>query len=132
MSFTNLFSESDFDIHISNSQFYNLKFMRGGELLRLQHQIKSKMQIYNNVFRNITGGTIHIEAFNKQLITSTTNVLMSNITAENLNEVLESFILMAEGGNLEIRDSKFQNIYSQKVGSVISAGYRRAIVDAYN
>lgn len=90
------------------------------------------MQITNSTFRNIIGGTIYVEGFNKQLTTSTTNVYISNITAENLNEGLESFIQMAEGGRLEIRESTFQNIYSQKMGSVIFAGYKDSVTSIVN
>jgi hypothetical protein len=79
ISFSNLFTKTDFYVSISNSRFYNLNFARGGNLFNFEHQFASQLQISDSEFTNLTGTSIKIEALNKQS-TSTTNVLMENIT----------------------------------------------------
>jgi hypothetical protein len=77
--FSNLFTTTDFFVSISNSQFYNLNFVRGGNIFNFEHQFASQIQISDSEFTNLTGTSIRIEAFNKQSA-STTNVLLDNIT----------------------------------------------------
>lgn len=91
--------------------------------MEFQQQLDTQVEVKDTVFTNITAGTISIEAYNKAF-NFTTNVLFSNITSYENNEIFLSFITIREGGRLQINNSNFFSIHSTFQGSVLRAGYQ--------
>ncbi|CAI2367995.1 unnamed protein product [Moneuplotes crassus] len=129
--FKSLFSTSTFTITITDSKFYNLYFVRGGNVINFAHQISSQLLMKNTEFTNITAGQIRIESFVKQS-NETTNVLFQNVTAHNINASYVSFVALDQGGRLQIQDSQFYGIYSTFRGSVLSSSFKGTRVEAVN
>ena len=122
IEFGNIETQVDFTIIISNILFSNINFVAGGNMLSLQHQTANTMVIQNSVFQNIYGGSVTIESANKQRLDLPTKVWFQNLTANNLNEHLNSFIKVYLGAELNITDSVFSNIFNIQSGSVMYAG----------
>ena len=81
---------------------------------------------------NVTGGSILIEAFNKNNLVLPASVRLINFTTNEINALYSSFILINEGGYLDILNSNFQNVMSYESGSVISAGYQKSTTNIYS
>ena len=79
--FKNIEMVSDFQIIMSNIIMNNITFVRGGNLLLLQQQTSTPLQIINSHFENIYGGSIHIESGNLANSDISTEVVLTNMTA---------------------------------------------------
>jgi hypothetical protein len=122
----------DFQIDISNLHFDNLNFTRGGNLLQIQQHVTNGVVISNSSATNIKGGSFYFKSLKTFTNNARTIVKFSNFTANTLDQQYGSFILVNEGTDLEIRDSSFTNAYCFEEGSVVFAGYQKALVDIYS
>ena len=57
---------------------------------------------------------------------------LNNFTTDSINALYGSFMLVYEGGELEIHDSDLKNIHCYDEGAVVFAGYQRAEVNIYS
>ena len=78
--FKNIEMVSDFQIIMSNIIMNNITFVRGGNLLLLQQQTSTPLQIINSHFEHIYGGSIHIESGNLANTDISTEVVLTNMT----------------------------------------------------
>ena len=132
IEFGDIETQADFTIIISNILFSNINFVAGGNMLSLQHQTANTMVIQNSVFQNIYGGSVTIESANKQRLDLPTKVWFQNLTANNLNKHLNSFIKVYLGADLIITDSVFSNIFNIQSGSVMYAGDQNSMTTFKN
>ncbi|CAI2365911.1 unnamed protein product [Moneuplotes crassus] len=122
ISLKSLFSSSDFEIKFINSQFFNIKFVRGGKIFNFEHQIFTQVIIQDTVFTNITAGSIYLESLNKNNDAKTL-VLLSNITVQECTMNDKSFLDVSQGGRLEVRDSLFTNMHSSYEGPILHSEF---------
>ena len=116
--FDNIFSESDFSITIEDSEFYNLEFVRGGNLMYLQQQIDGLVEVKNCSFSNLTSAVIRVESSVNRGLEAPSRVKLSNIMVNNIFGLYRSFIRVSQVGFVEVWDSTFTNIYNIFEGSV--------------
>ena len=122
IEFGNIETQADFSIIISQIMFDSIYFSIGGNFLSLGHQTSNIMIIQDSVFQNSYGGSIHIESANKQRIDLSTKVTINNMTANNLNGNFNSFLKIYLGGEVNVTNSVFSNIYNFQSGAVMYAG----------
>lgn len=123
-----LYSTSDFKFKIIDSKFYNIQFVRGGKIMNLQQQIATQLVLQNLQFTGITAGFIYIGVFNK-IISTTTNVLISNMTIWDCDMKSKSFISVNRGGRVDIHDSLFQSVHSSDSGPIIHSNFDQTEVN---
>ena len=122
IEFGNIETQADFSIIISQIMFDSIYFPIGGNFLSLGHQTSNTMIVQDSVFQNSYGGSIHIESANKQRIDLSTKVTINNMTANNLNGNFNSFLKIYLGGEVNVTNSVFPNIYNFQSGAVMYAG----------
>ena len=132
ISFTNIETDNDFQISMSDINIHNITFLRSGSLLKLGHQTSTTLTITNAYFSNLVGAQIAIKSSNLQNTQLMSKVKMINITATYLSGGSVSFISIDEGGQLYIDDSSFTNIDNTERGAVLNAGYRNSITEVRN
>ena len=132
IAFGGIITSEDFQIMISDISYQNISFYFNGNLLYYQSQMLNQIIINNLFARNISGGSISVEAFDKNNLELSASIRCVNITTDSINAGYSSFILMNEGGFLDIINSSFQKIMSYESGSVLSAGYQKSITNIYN
>ena len=117
---------------IHNVEFTYIIFKTGGNIFNFQHQQQNQVVIRDSIFHNLFGWSIHLESYNKDLPSITTNVLISNITTANINGQFGSFIHLNTGGNLQIWNSSLADIFNYETGAVIYAEYENTVTQIYN
>ena len=132
ITFKFLIQSYNFSVSIENSEFANLKFVRGGNIFNFQHQLNNQAVIKNSTFHDIFGGSIKLESYNKDLLNITTKVLITDITTSNINGQYNSFIHLATGGDLQIWNSSLTNIFNYQSGAVIYAEYENTQTQIFN
>ena len=130
--FGDIETQVDLTIIFTNIVFNSISFLRGGNMLNLQHQIKNPVVIQNSQFSNIFGGSINFESSNKVRLDLPTQVKFINLTVNSWNGNYNSFISAYTGAKLDIQNSLFTNIFNIKSGSVLYAGYQTAHVSFTN
>jgi len=68
-NFERISTSEDFSIEMSQINFEDLSFTLGGNLIYMYSQFLNGVNLINSSARNIKGGSIHVEAFNKQNLT---------------------------------------------------------------
>ena len=132
IAFGGIITSEDFQIMISEISYQNISFYFSGNLLYYQSQMINQILINNLFARNISGGSISVEAFDKNNLELSASIRCVNITTDSINAGYSSFILINEGGFLDIINSNFQKIMSYESGSVLSAGYQKSTTNIYN
>lgn len=122
ISTLNLKSNSVFSLTFSDLKFQNITFARNGNLLLLSHQVAEQLEINNAVFSGIKFAGISIEAFDKNEIEKKTKVKMTNVTAYEVDGYFRSFLVLNEGAELEMRDSRFYYVSNLESGAVLYGG----------
>ena len=130
--FGGIVTSENFQIQLSNISFQNMSFYFGGNLIYFESQMVNQIVMSDSYATNVTGGSILIEAFNKNNLVLPASVRLINFTTNEINALYSSFILINEGGYLDILNSNFQNVMSYESGSVISAGYQKSTTNIYN
>ena len=130
--FGGIVTSENFQIQLSNIIFQNVSFYFGGNLIYFESQIANQIVMSDSYATNVTGGSILIEAFYKNNLALPASVKLINFTTNEINALYSSFILINEGGYLDILNSNFQNVMSYESGSVISAGYQKSTTNIYN
>ena len=110
ITLTLLSTYDPYAIIFSNMIFSNLEFKQGGNILNFEYLLTIPVQIMNSEFRNITGGKISVKSFTSNIADLSTNVVMSNITVDDINSQFDSFITLQTGAVLSISDSSFTNM----------------------
>jgi len=64
-----VFTREDFAIRMSHVNFEDLSFANGGYLIFMNSQIEKGVYLVDSSATNITGGSLYIEASNKQDLT---------------------------------------------------------------
>ena len=103
-------TNEDFKIDANNLQFSTLSFKLGGYLINMQSQMANSFTITDSLASNIIGGSIKVEAFNKQDSSIRAKLALSNFTTEAINAEYGSFMILNEGGELTIDNSNIKNI----------------------
>ena len=103
-------TNEDFKIDANNLQFSTLSFKLGGYLINMQSQMANSFTITDSSASNIIGGSIKVEAFNKQDSSIRAKLALSNFTTEAINAEYGSFMILNEGGELTIDNSNIKNI----------------------
>jgi hypothetical protein len=98
-------TQEDIYFTINNLTFHDLSFTLGGNLIKFGSQMKNPLVIVNSIVTNIKGGSIHLEALNKQDLSTTAKMKLQNFTTQAINAEYGSLIVVKEGSELEIRDS---------------------------
>ena len=122
----------DFRIQLKSIAFLNISFYFSGNLIYMKSQIPGQLIISDSSATNVTGGSIWIEAFNKQNYDLNANMKLLNFTTKNVNSKYSSFLMVNEGSNLEIRNSNFNYVMSYESGSVLTAGYQKSTTSIYD
>ena len=122
IAFTSLITYESYSIIFSNIIFHDLNFLQGSNLFNFQHLINAPVQIMNGSFYNITGGKINVQSSTSSISDLSTNLIMNNITVDNVNAKFDSFINLQTGAVLSISESSFTNIDCYEEGSVLFAG----------
>ena len=130
--FGGIVTSENFQIQLSNIIFQNVSFYFGGNLIYFESQMANQIVMSDSYATNVTGGSILIKAFDKNNLALPASVKLINFTTNEINALYSSFILINEGGYLDILNSNFQNVMSYESGSVISAGYQKSTTNIYN
>jgi hypothetical protein len=130
--FSNIESESVFEITLKNLVFENLIFTNGGNLMHFQHQIDAPLNLLNVTVTNVYNAGMLIASFDKGNTDTITKVTARNIFATNIDGNYASFITMNEGSFLQIFDSEFSFISNLQAGAVINAAEQRTTVEIYD
>ena len=125
IKFGNLESQQDIKFIIDDFQYTNMTFDDQSNLFLFQQQLLNQIVIKNSLFSSIRSGVILVEAANKQTLEVETKVKFENTTFVDVAANFGSLLLINEGGNVEISDCSFSNIYCLEEGAVIFAGYQR-------
>ena len=110
ITFTSLITYERYSIIISGVTFHDLNFLQGSNLFNFQHLINAPVQIVNGSFYDITGGKIDVQSSTSSFSDLSTNLIMNNITVNNVNAKFDSFINLQTGAVLSISESSFTNI----------------------
>ena len=105
ITFTSLITYERYSIIISGVTFHDLNFLQGSNLFNFQHLINAPVQIVNGSFYDITGGKINVQSSTSSFSDLSTNLIMSNITVDNVNAKFDSFINLQTGAVLSISES---------------------------
>ena len=130
--FDNVESQEDFNFTIDGLSFNNMTFLKQSNLLFLKQQLLNQLVFKNSNFKDIESGVISIESANKQTLQYETKIKFENTTFTNIAAKYGSLILINEGGNLEISESTFSDVYSFEKGAVLFAGFQRTTTTVYN
>ena len=130
--FDNVESQEDFNFTIDGLGFNNMTFLKQSNLLFLKQQLLNQLVFKNSNFEDIESGVISIESANKQTLQYETKIKFENTTFTNIAAKYGSLILINEGGNLEISESTFSDVYSFEKGAVLFAGFQRTTTTVYN
>ena len=124
----------DIDVQFSftNLRFSKIKFSSKGFLMKLSHQLRYGVPIIDSTFNDIDNGYIWISTPDLQSTKLFTQVIMANVTANNIVENSVSFISLEAEGKLLVSNWKFTNMYSYSDGAVISGGDSKANVTITN
>ena len=79
-------------------------------MLNFEHLISAPVQLVNSNFNNIKGGMISMQSSSSSFTDLNTNLIMSNITANDINVKFGSLITLQTGAILSISYSSFTNI----------------------
>ena len=90
--------------------FRNLEFVQGGNIFNLEYLIGAPVQIIDSVLNNIVGGKINVKSFTTNIANLTTDLIMSNVTVDNVNAKFDSFLILQTGAVVSVTDSIFTNI----------------------
>lgn len=101
-------------------------------MILFQQQLLKQLLIKNSSFTDIESGVIFVEAANKQSLEYETKVAFEDVIFDSIAFKYGSLILNNEGGNIEIYNSQFSNIYCFEEGAVIFAGYQRTSTSIYS
>ena len=117
--FTEMITDQDFSISLTNITFEDLNFRNGGNLFFLSCQISNGVMMDQLILNNITGGRIHAQAYkpSESILASFT---ISNITTNSINAEYGSLIELKEGSVLILENSEIETITSYREGSVLS------------
>jgi hypothetical protein len=116
----------------SNSAFYNLKFVRGGNLLDIHQQDGTQVEVSNIAITNVTGGVIQVDSFTQSSLTNSTRVLITNLTATNLNQESQHLFMVQKAGIIKIVDSTFTGINNLFQGSVAYVQDRGSLLEIHD
>ena len=111
IKFGNLESQQDIQFVIDDFIYSNMTFDFQTNLFLFQQQLLNPVVIKNSLLSDIKSGVISVEAANKQALDTETRVKFENTTFINIATNLGSLLLINEGGNVEITDSLFSDIY---------------------
>ena len=129
ISFGKLETAENIMYSFTNLTFKNISFNGNGDLIKFQHQFSTNFIIVSySTFSGITGGDIYLEAANKNNPNMKTKVKLQSCTFSDINDNYNSLIVVKEGGELQIDNWAFTNISSYESGSVVFAGYQKALV----
>ena len=117
----NIELDSNLQIQIFNISMTDITFTRGGNVILFQQQTKAPMTVTNLFFKNIYGGGVQFEAYNKNNLTLTTNMKLTNMTVINWNGNTQSFLTATTGAVISIYSSSFTNNWNYLSGAVASA-----------
>ena len=131
--FYNIKASVPYKIILENITFEGIKFERGGNLMKLSHQQDDFLEINHCTFNNITNGGINVVSFFSSLAaTLKTKVKMFNITTNRFEAQDTRFILLGEGAHVEVYNSTLKTISSLRIGGVVYAGSKQAVVKIYD
>ena len=110
ITLTSLTTYEPYSIVFTNLVFQNLEFLQGSNMLNFEHLISAPVQLVNSNFNNIKGGMISMQSSSSSFTDLNTNLIMSNITANDINVKFGSFITLQTGAIVSISYSSFTNI----------------------
>ena len=110
ITLTSLTTYEPYSIVFTNLVFQNLEFLQGSNMLNFEHLISAPVQLVNSNFNNIKGGMISMQSSSSSFTDLNTNLIMSNITANDINVKFGSLITLQTGAILSISYSSFTNI----------------------
>ena len=90
--------------------FSNLEFVQGGNIFNFEYLISAPVQIMNSEFSHIVGGIINVKSYTENIENLNTNLVMNNVTVDNVNAKFDSFLSIQTGAVVSINDSRFTNI----------------------
>ena len=128
----NIETVNEFRVMLTDINMNNITFFRTGNLLKFGHQTNTSLVFSDSMFQDLYGAQIYIQSSNLQNTNLKTKIEMTNITASSIHGSSKSFILIEEGGELMISDSRFINIDNTEQGSVLNAGYQNGYVEVHN
>lgn len=138
---------SKFEIILQNVTMSDLYFERTGNLFLFQQKSSIPFQLLNSYFSNITGGSIALKSQSTDSSNLLTKVIIVDMIVSGINNQqstnrdnteeinisnLSAFIINSEGGDLEIYNSSFSNMYNLKSGSVFNGNARGSIAKFFN
>ena len=132
INFKNIEIDSKLQLQISNILMSNITFVKGGNLILFQQQTKVPMIVTNSLFKNIFGGGLQFNAYNKNNLTLTTNIMFINMTVTNCNSNTQSFMTAMTGSVISLYYSLFSNNCNYMNGAVASADTLSASINFYN
>ena len=110
IALTTLTTYDRYSIIFSSMTFSNLEFVQGGNIFNLEYLIGAPVQIIDSVLNNIVGGKINVKSFTTNIANLTTDLIMSNVTVDNVNAKFDSFLILQTGAVVSVTDSIFTNI----------------------
>jgi hypothetical protein len=127
----NLESQVDVKFIMWSLEFTNLIFGRGGNIIKLGHQTKNQIEIYDSKFVDIKDGYLRFESENKQRTDLKTKVKLKNIVVNNMKENQDSFIQVNDGTELEITNITASNVNNFGSGPIL-AGYQKTTTQIFD
>ena len=125
-------SDSDIEVTIDGVDMQNLTFARYGSTFKFQQMTTNPVVVQNANFYNIYGSKFHIEQFDNVDESLTTHLIMYDVTVDELEGGINSFIHNLEGGILEVYDSTFGNSHNFEGGAIITGGVQDSVSSFYN
>ena len=125
-------SDNDIEVTIDGVDMQNLTFTRYGSTFKFQQATINSVVMQNANFFDIYGSRIHIEQPDNIDESLSTYLVMYNITADELDGGINSFIHNLESGVLEVYDSTFGNCHNIEGGAIITGGVQDSVSSFYN
>ena len=116
-----------YTITMNDIMFKNLTFTTQSNLMYLQQQLPTPIEISNLEVINVVNAGITVEAFRTNEFYNTTHVSITNMSASNFDGMSGSLFTIFEGADIEIAGSQFSFISNYGKGSVMSAGSQKAV-----
>ena len=110
ISLTSLTAYDPYIIIFSDIHFTDIVFVQGGNMFDYEHLLGAPVQLVNSSFSNVVGGKINVKSFTTNIEGLTTDLVIVNMTTNNINAMFDSFITLQTGATLTITDSILADI----------------------
>ena len=132
IEFNSIKSNGVFQITLDQFTFSDITFERGGNLILFGHQQSDALVFKNSTFHKVVNGGINIESFDKQAAENLSKIKMTDIIVADIEAQDTRFILVQEGGYLEVYSSQFMHVSNTLTGAVIYGGYQKTTTLIYD